>query len=419
VGTCSTANARRSAVTTRLWIRLRLGSSVLTLSSLFTTPAVANGAHTGHQFSITETGGSTLTIPIQVPRGIGGMEPQLSFSYSSGAGNGLMGVGWTLAGPSAITRCPKTKVRDGIRGSVDFTTKDRFCLDGQRLVAQPPADRNSDVAYHAANTVYYTERDTFSRVTAIGALNGSPASFTVETKAGLVLEFGSSTDSRAMTTNLPTNVVNRWLLRRISDRLAVPNFVEFVYCAGEVNPSTLACAGTYTGSQVLRYVQYTNRGTANGTNAVVLTYEARPDRLLQFHAGSSQVQTQRLAYVSTHLGFVPSATPNAAPASLGTRVKVYELTYDPMTNTSGQWTRATNVSLVTRIQEVDGAATVSRPPPARTAANALPPLNFNYGNDMLYGKAVSQTTTVGTVAPTPASTCGGYLGPYRYYLLCQ
>ena len=47
----------------------------------------ANGTHTGHQFAVTEGGAATVSIPIQVPRGIGGLEPQLSLNYSSSAGN--------------------------------------------------------------------------------------------------------------------------------------------------------------------------------------------------------------------------------------------------------------------------------------------------------------------------------------------
>jgi hypothetical protein len=385
--------------------------------------AVANGTHTGHQFSVTETGGATISIPIQVPRGIGGMEPQLSLNYSSGAGNGLLGIGWTLAGPSAITRCPKTAVHDaGVRGAVSFSTSDRFCLDGQRLISVNPT---TDATYGAAGTEYRTERDSFSRILAVGNTGGSsgyPASFKVLTKAGLILEFGLSDNSRAMTvmTGGAANVVNRWLLQRISDRMVTPSFVEFVYCGGEVTATFGCTASAYAGSKVLRYIQYTNRGTTlNGTTAVVFSYEARPDRQLQFHAGASQVQTQRLAYIGTHLGFVASTAADQPPTSLGSRVKFYEFTYDPMTNASGQWTRVTNVSRLVRIQEVRGLASDTRPPPStRSATDALPPLDFEYAADMVYGKGTSQNNAAGTSASPPAPRCGGYVGVLRINQLC-
>ena len=56
------------------------------------------------QFDVSPLGAATYTVPIQVPPGIAGIEPKLSMSYSSRAGNGLLGVGWTLDGLPAITR---------------------------------------------------------------------------------------------------------------------------------------------------------------------------------------------------------------------------------------------------------------------------------------------------------------------------
>ena len=404
---------------------------IAALGLLVTTSiALANGTHTGHQFSVTETGGATISIPLQVPRGIGGMEPQLSLNYSSGGGNGLLGVGWFLAGPSSISRCAKTPQHDnGVRGAVTYSTSDRFCLDGQRLLSNTPTD---DGNYASAGTVYWTERESFSRFTAVGSHPaGGPAGFKVETKSGLILEFGAipsvaSGDAQVMTNPVDgaTPVIGQWMLKRISDRMqpnsaqpaATPNYVEFYYCKFEIG-SDLSCpgTGTYTGSQVLQYIRYTNRGsTPNGSAAVMFGYEARPDRILRFHYGASQVQTQRLAYISTYLGFT-------SPASPGERVKVYEITYEPMRDPVTQnWTRATNVSRLTRVQELRGSvgSVATRPPSARSAADALPPLDFTYAIDSVYGKVVSQDAVLGATSPKPGLNCGGYVGTYRIAHLC-
>jgi hypothetical protein len=419
---------RPGAMPACTWVRAWTAAAV---GSLCATSIVwANGTHTGHQFSVTETGEATISIPIQVPRGIAGMEPQLSLNYSSGAGNGLLGVGWYLAGPSSIARCGKTPRHDaGVRGTVTFSTADRFCLDGQRLLSDVAT---TDTTYGAANTVYWAERESFSRITAVGSFaTGVPAGFKVETKSGLVLEFGaipnvsSSVDAQGM--NNPVDgtspTINRWLLKRISDRMAPnaaqptaqPNYVEFYYCKFEL-AADLTCplTGTHTGSQVLHYVRYTNRGaTPNGTAAVMFGYESRPDRILKFHYGASQMQTQRLAYISTYLGFTSPTTP-------GDRIKSYEFTYEPMQDGAGVWTRATNVSRLTRIQELHGgvASLTTRPPPARTAADALPPLDFTYAPDSVYGQAVSQTAASGSTAPRPNLNCGGYVGAYRATYMC-
>jgi hypothetical protein len=380
--------------------------------------AHANGTHTGHQFAVTEGGAATLTIPIQVPRGIGGLEPQLSLNYSSGAGNGLLGVGWTLSGPSAITRCGKTIPLDNERGAVTFADSDRFCLDGQRLVS---STATTDSNYGNADTVYWTERESFSRIKAVGAYAPRvPAGFKVETKSGLIMEFGAitgwadSSDAQVLTNPVAGGAtINRWMLKRISDRMPVANTVEFYYCAREVVGAACLTTGPYTGSRVLHYIRYTNRGSTPGTNAVMFGYESRDDRLLKFQAGASQVQTQRMVSITTYLGF-------ASPTTPGEPVKRYELTYEPLKDGAGLWTRATNVSRLSRVQELSGAAPTATAFSARPAADALPPLDFTYATDRIYGKAVPQATTGGTgTAAPPVERCGGYAGANRTVQMCK
>src|SRR6185369_11477817 len=140
-------------------------------------------------FGVSESGAATYTIPIQVPPGTGGMAPQLALSYNSQAGNGLLGVGWSLSGLSAITRCPRTMAQDGYRGGVNYDLNDRYCLDGQRLILVAGTEGTSGAEYR-------TERESFSKITAYGSAGNGPAYFIVKTKAGLTLEYGNTADSR-------------------------------------------------------------------------------------------------------------------------------------------------------------------------------------------------------------------------------
>ena len=90
---------------------------------------------TAGSFRVDESGSATYSIPLVEAPGSGGVQPQISLNYSSQGGNGIMGVGWSIGGLSTITRCRQTKETDGQSTAVDLTSDDRFCLDGQKLVA--------------------------------------------------------------------------------------------------------------------------------------------------------------------------------------------------------------------------------------------------------------------------------------------
>jgi len=181
--------------------------SCLSLLSSLATVAHAQAMSLPGQFAVSETGAATYTIPIELPPGVGGMEPKLALVYNSQAGNGLLGMGWSLQGLSAITRCPRTMSQDGARGSVSFDTNDRFCLDGQRLVV-------ISGNYGSAGSEYRAERGSFDKIVANGDANGSaangPVSFTVKTAAGLTMEYGTTIEAQGK------SIIRIWALNKIS-----------------------------------------------------------------------------------------------------------------------------------------------------------------------------------------------------------
>jgi len=224
-------------------------------------------------------GGANYSIPIEVPPGIAGMAPKLALNYSSQAGNGIAGVGWSLSGLSAVTRCPKTIAQDGVKGGISINNNDRFCLDGQRLV-------NIIGGYGASGTEYRTEIDSFARVISHGTEGNGPAYFTVETKSGLTMTYGNTANSFVEAQGKSTALF--WAVNRIEDKNG--NYIDVFYYenseAGESYP--------------LR-IDYTGNGAQKPTRAVAFAYDtARPDGSVGYVAGSKVTKHWRLTNIKTY-----------------------------------------------------------------------------------------------------------------------
>src|SRR5437773_12546932 len=69
------------------------------------------------------TGTGNFTVPIALPPGRNGFQPQLSLAYSTGSGNGSFGMGWALSIPG-VTR----KTSKGV--PIYDDAKDVFILSG-------------------------------------------------------------------------------------------------------------------------------------------------------------------------------------------------------------------------------------------------------------------------------------------------
>jgi hypothetical protein len=167
------------------------------------------GATSG-ELGVSAEGSANYSIEISVPPGTTGVQPKLSLQYDSQAGNGPLGVGFFPSGLSSISRCGKTLPIDATITAIDYSTNDRFCLDGQRLV---PVSGT----YGGNETEYRTYFDEASKIVSYGAAGGGPEKFKVWTKAGEILEYGYTADSRI---EAPGRTDARaWALNKISGTL--------------------------------------------------------------------------------------------------------------------------------------------------------------------------------------------------------
>ena len=80
------------------------------------------------------TGARTYNVPINCFKSEGITGPQISLTYNSQQGNGIMGLGWNISGLQAITRGNKSIYYDNATNGIDLTKDDAFYLDGTRLI---------------------------------------------------------------------------------------------------------------------------------------------------------------------------------------------------------------------------------------------------------------------------------------------
>lgn len=245
-------------------------------------------------FQVNSNGNATYSIPIEVPPGIHGVKPHLSLNYNSGSHNGLLGVGWNIGGLSCITRCGQTYAADGVKSGITFTSNDRFCIDGQRLI-------NVSGKYGDSETVYRTELETWRLVVSSTKVFGSaPESFTVYTKGGTVWTYGGTQNSQILTSN--GKEIRVWALSSVVDLHG--NTLVFEYSTtpkiidnGSV--STLEDTGQYYPTKISYTSNQERKVVAN--RFVEFSYEKRIDIEKQYISGAKIETSARLASITTSL----------------------------------------------------------------------------------------------------------------------
>ena len=282
----------------------------------------------------TDGGAAGYHIPIAVPPGRQGMQPELALSYSSRGGNGHLGIGWSLSAPRTIQRCPRLLSADGANRPILYDSSDKLCFDGQRLIT--PGN------YGQSGAEYRTEVDSHARIIQQGGdINSWNSNFTVATQSGRHLRFipyGSSSRHGPDT----------WYLDREID--SGGNCIGYGY-------QTLA---TRSGDSewALTSIYYTGTASA-GTwtcnfdghyNKISFDYQDRPDHRTTYRVGAADIMTQRLVAIRTE---------TEAQA-----IRRYELSY--------KQSDATNRSLLVSVKVCAGAT---------CGAAALPATTFQYQED--------------------------------------
>ncbi|WP_375419223.1 SpvB/TcaC N-terminal domain-containing protein [uncultured Hymenobacter sp.] len=346
------------------------------------------------------TGTGNFSVPLALPAGRNGFQPELTLGYSTGAGNSAFGLGWNLGVPGVMRKTSK-----GIPRYDD--EQDVFILSGaEDLVpigrtdlfsaARPPERIGSKTQYRPRT------EGLFARIEHYQYLDGRNY-WQVWSKDGLVSYYGAEAepvttpDHRANPGNhaiiadplYPARVFG-WHLTRTVDPFG--NEIIYRYHRETVTAGPHQYEQTY-----LRDIRYGDYRAPNGRGgeppqryllSVEFTYSAtRPDPFSTYESGFERRTTRRCVRVQTYThpetadlpaGHAAGTDPLAAaePARNGNRVavKTYALGYADQHPEAAQAQNA--VSLLHQVQVLGHDA--GRPAGEQT--EAMPPLQFGYSS---------------------------------------
>ena len=398
----------------------------------------------GH-FDVNLTAGAgTYSVPIDVPPGIAGIKPSLSLNYNSSTNsNGPLGVGWGIGGTASIVRCPSTRVTNAYIGGVNDDVNDRFCLDGQQLIAVSGT-------YGAEGTRYAKEKDDFSRIISHGCtvnqnetnFNGeltcrSPAWWEVDTKDGKRLYFGNVTTSSGSQLAEPApapltgTVVEAWELDQVSDLNG--NTITYDYIDDTANGAVYPSVITYGSNSPIPYgsnspppppttpttpasvsIGLIWQQRVNSTNATLLW----GDTPIAYTAGYAHQTLYRLKSIQTAVGtgsgcsFGTGSTPDSVSWGGGTSsgctlVADYELGYYDATSPIPTPT-STGRSVLVSVTKYDGQKVNYMPTLSFTAVDAqidTPPDTITSFSNGL--GATTSVTYLPALSPTVARLGSG------------
>lgn len=160
---------------------------------------ISNFHDTKGNINVNSTGQLQYVLPIDLPKGIKNVSPNIALTYSSNSGNGIAGYGWSISGITAITRSGKTIEKDNELEKIKLGNSDYFSFNGQRLIL-----KSGVYGYDGAE--YVTEKYSNIKIRSLGSISTSipgwegPLGFEVTFEDGSQAWYG-------------TNSVNDWKSR--------------------------------------------------------------------------------------------------------------------------------------------------------------------------------------------------------------
>lgn len=297
------------------------------------------------------TGTANFSVPLEIPPGRNGLQPQLTLGYSTGSGNGSFGLGWSLGVPSVARKTSKglPRYRDDSPLEVE---RDVFILSGAEDLV--PVEISIGATRYRPRT-----EGLFARIIHHHDADQANDYWEVRSKDGLVNLYGTQgaagNDAATIANPQDRTKVLAWKLTETADPFG--NRIEYDYLRDTGSNSFHEWDQLYL--EEIRYADFLDTDTTKFLVTVTFVYEDdRPDPFSEYRAGF-EIRTRKRCKqirIYTH-------------ADQERLVRTYDLVYlDERAELETQ--RPLNgVSLLSQIQVTgyDGAAT-----------ETLPPLEFGY-----------------------------------------
>ncbi len=243
------------------------------------------------------TGTGNFTIPMALPPGRNGFQPQLNLVYSTGSGNGAWGTGWSLGVPGVSRKTSHgiPLYRDGTRNPKEH---DIFILSGAEDLVPTHTDQSS---------THYRPRTEglFARI--LHHHDSQNNYWEVQSKDGLTSLYGTrasaSDDAATLADPQNTNKIFAWKLSETTDLFG--NRIIYSYRRDRMVNRLGKWDQLY-----LDQIQYADYHDANGNEQFLVTVlfkydEQRPDEFFDCRAGFEIRTRLRCSDISIHTAVLP------------------------------------------------------------------------------------------------------------------
>ncbi|WMJ75339.1 SpvB/TcaC N-terminal domain-containing protein [Cytophagaceae bacterium ABcell3] len=299
------------------------------------------------------TGTGNFSVPVALPPGRNGFQPELSLVYSTGNGNGPFGLGWNLSVPGVSRKTSKgVPLYDDKRDVFILSgAEDLIPVPGASEVAQRYRPRTEGLF---ARIEHHSDSDNnFWKVKSSDGLTswyGTP---------GQANSRNSFNDQAVLADPEYRTKVYQWNLTKTEDVFG--NAIEYIYERGNGTEGLHAWDMLYL--KEIRYGDYMSEEKKQWMVRAVFQYEERPDPLSSYRQGFEVRTTKRCSKIKIYTN----------PSSGEILTKTYHLTYLDERVEAGDFSKnvlpVNGISLLSRVS-IEGHN--------EDESEWMPPLDFDY-----------------------------------------